>query len=82
MQRKSVCVLTLALAVLSGCGRGSDPYPQARVTTAIGQAGMCEACGKAIAIVAEGQYRTFGPSRFVVCDDQCEKVLAERLKKQ
>jgi hypothetical protein len=83
--RRWVAAATIASALLclgAGCGLDSAPYPEAQITTAVGRAGTCEACGKQIELVAEDQYRTVGASRFVLCSDTCANQMAERMKTQ
>jgi hypothetical protein len=70
------------LGVACGCGGKADHYPQAQVATAVGRAGTCEACGKAIDVVTEDQYRKVGASRFVICSDACAPQLTEQMKGQ
>lgn len=87
-RRQSRCWIaaaTIASALLclgAGCGVGDAPYPEAQITTAVGRAGTCEACGKKLEVVAEGQYRTVGASRFVLCSDACAGQMAEKMKNQ
>jgi hypothetical protein len=77
----TAALITLALLGLGGgCGGQSEHYPQAQVVTAVGRAGTCEACGKKIAVVAAGQYRTVGASRFVLCSDACAAKLTDQMK--
>ena len=83
--RRSVAAAAIASALLclgAGCGIGSAPYPEAQITTAVGRTGTCEACGKQIEVVAEGQYRTVGASRFVLCSDACAGQMTENMKNQ
>ena len=82
---RSVAAAAIASALLclgAGCGMGSAPYPEAQITTAVGRPGTCESCGKKLEIVAEGQYRTVGASRFVLCSDACAGQMAEKIKNQ
>jgi hypothetical protein len=83
--RRWAVTATIASALLclcAGCGIGAAPYPEAQITTAVGRAGTCEACGKQIELVAEDQYRTVGASRFVLCSDACAGQMAEKMKNQ
>ena len=83
--RRWIAAATIASALLclvAGCGMGAAPYPEAQVTTAVGRAGTCEACGKQIEDVAEDQYRTVGASRFVLCSDACASQMTEKMKNQ
>jgi hypothetical protein len=83
--RRGIAAATIASALLclsAGCGTSAAPYPEAQVTTAVGRAGTCEACGKQLELVAENQYRTVGASRFVLCSDACASQMAEKMKSQ
>jgi len=77
-----MALTVLGFACACGCGGKADHYPQAQVATAVGRAGTCEACGRAIDVVAEEQYRKVGASRFVTCSDACAAQLTDQMKGQ
>jgi hypothetical protein len=85
-RRYRFAIVLLSFSVLFaastlGCS-GSGPYPTAQVTTAIGRAGTCEFCHKAIEMVGEENMVAVGSSRFPVCNSSCGARLREKLKNQ
>ena len=80
MQRSSLLLVTLSMLATLGCG--SPQRPVARVTTAVGTTSPCEYCGKTISAVTDEQYAVVGPSRFVVCDAQCQQLLSQQMDSQ
>lgn len=66
-----VVLLVLACVwVVPGCGQ-ADYYPEAKVTTPVGQPGECVFCRKEIETVTEDQLATIQGTRYVVCDENC-----------
>ncbi|MCA9188235.1 MAG: hypothetical protein KDA99_21555 [Planctomycetales bacterium] len=72
--------VTACLLMFTGCWH--SPYPQPAVGSPIGRTFKCEACGKVVENVSDTQFVTMGPSRFVVCDDQCAENLRQQMTGQ
>jgi hypothetical protein len=57
-------------------------YPEVRVTTPVGRAGVCHQCGKNIALVGPEHLLNAKSAQYVVCGQQCAEQMLNWHKSQ
>jgi hypothetical protein len=72
----------LTIFLLTSCGTGRSPYPEAKVKSALGTSSTCAFCRKEIPHVVQSNMLTVKGVAYTVCDAKCAAELEAWAKNQ